>query len=405
MKYQTNLIKNVNGNPIFIKINLDLDAVNATIDHFWKNQIGGTRLPSTNFFSPQTMRDILYWLAQDKSINQIAKIIHFSPKAIRNNLKLSIYYEDCLVDQNGKIIRNLKKYKGPKYRLASYSFKKWMAHFRKYCHVKKKIGLEQSQKQFALFFKWFNNNIDHLIKTIKVSANVIIYHFIKYLKKYNLQAKIPTEQTIYNWVAKKDHSFTKQWFIKLSKGLFGRNNRKKKHLKRLKIYHEKYLSINELPEAAKLRTANHYWELDTVEGKKSDQHVLMVMINRKTRRVIIEKVQRGAQAMLKKLIDVYHKYQLKIDGLIIDNGSENAYLHCFDQLSKIYRCNPNCPTDKPSVENVNRLIRYWVAKATSIEEFSQAEIKAIEDKINHYPRKVLMKNQLMSAYEYEEILK
>ena len=108
MKYQTNLIKNVNSNPIFIKINLDLDVVNAIIDHFWKNQIGGTRLPST----PQTMRDVLYWLAQDKSINQIAKIIHFSTKAIRNNLKLSIYYEDCLVDQNGKTIRNLKKHKG-----------------------------------------------------------------------------------------------------------------------------------------------------------------------------------------------------------------------------------------------------------------------------------------------------
>ena len=41
MKYQINWIKNVNGNSIFIKINLDLDVVNATIDHFWKNQIGG----------------------------------------------------------------------------------------------------------------------------------------------------------------------------------------------------------------------------------------------------------------------------------------------------------------------------------------------------------------------------
>ena len=82
------------------------------------------------------------------------------------------------------------------------------------------------------------------------------------------------------------------------------------------------------------------------------------MINRKTRRVIIKKVQRGAKAMLTKLIDVYHQYQLKIEGLIIDNGSENAYLHCFDQISKIYRCNPYNPTDKPRVENVNRLIRY-----------------------------------------------
>ena len=55
-------------------------------------------------------------------------------------------------------------------------------------------------------------------------------------------------------------------------------------------------------------------------------------------------------------------------------------LHCFDQLSKIYHCNPNCPTDKSSIENVNHLIRYWVAKATSIEEFGQSDIKAIEDK-------------------------
>ena len=63
MKYQTNLIKNINGNPIFIKINLDLDAVNAIIDHFWKNQIDRTRLASTNFFSPQTMHDVLYQAA------------------------------------------------------------------------------------------------------------------------------------------------------------------------------------------------------------------------------------------------------------------------------------------------------------------------------------------------------
>ena len=57
------------------------------------------------------------------------------------------------------------------------------------------------------------------------------------------------------------------------------------------------------------------------------------------------------------------------------------------------------------IKNVNCLIRYWIPKRASIEEFSQSEIKAIEDKINHYPRKVLIKNQLISAYEYEEILK
>ena len=227
---------------------------------------------------------------------------------------------------------------------------------------------------------------------------------MKYLNRHNLKAKIPTEQTIYNWVAKKDHAFKKQFFIKLSRGLFGRNNRKKKQIKQAKIYHEKYLSINDLPKVSILDQSNYYWELDTIEGKKSDQHVLLVMINRKTRRVIIKKVQRGAKAMLTKLIDVYHQYQLKIEGLIIDNGSENAYLHCFEELTKIYRFNPYNPTDKPRVENVNCLIRYWIPKSVSIDLFDEDQVQMIEDKINKYPRKVLVEGILISAYEYEELL-
>ena len=178
--------------------------------------------------------------------------------------------------------------------MAYYSFKKWLANFRRYCFVKKLISLEQSKKRFKLFFQWFNEKIDNLTKSVKISANVIIYQFMKYLNRHNLKAKMPTEQTIYNWVAKKDHSFTKQWFIKLSKGLFGRNNHKKKQIKQAKIHHEKYLSINDLTETSILDQPNYYWALDTLEGKKSDQHVILVMINRKTRRVIIKKVQRRA---------------------------------------------------------------------------------------------------------------
>ena len=404
MKSQKNFIKNINNNLTLIKVISNPNLHNSMINNYWRKYEGGNRVYSTNFFTPEVMSNVLQLLTENKSINKIAEIINFSAKAIRNNLKICLYYENYWVDEEGKKIKNLKKHKGKKYRLAYYSFKKWLANFRRYCFVKKLICLEQSKKRFKLFFQWFNDKIDNLIKSVKISANVIIYQFMKYLNRHNLKAKIPTEQTIYNWVAKKDHSFTKQWFIKLSKGLFGRNNHKKKQIKQAKIYHEKYLSINDLPEASILDQSNYYWELDTVEGKKSDQHVLLVMINRKTRRVIIKKVQCGAKAMLTKLIDVYHQYQLKIEGLIIDNGSENAYLHCFEELTKIYRCNPYNPTDKPRVENVNRLIRYWIPKSVSIDLFEEDQIQMIEDKINQYPRKVLVEGILISAYEYEELL-
>ena len=86
--------------------------------------------------------------------------------------------------------------------------------------------------------------------------------------------------------------------------------------------------------------------------------MLLVMVNRKTRNLIIKKISRGSESMLEAIRKIYYKYNLIINGLIIDNGSENALLHFFDQANAIYRCRPNCPTDKPGVENVNRLIRY-----------------------------------------------
>ena len=86
--------------------------------------------------------------------------------------------------------------------------------------------------------------------------------------------------------------------------------------------------------------------------------MLLVMVNRKTRSLIIKKISRGSESMLEAIGQIYDEYNLTINGLIIDNGSENALLHFFDQVNAIYRCRPNCSTDKPSVENVNRLIRY-----------------------------------------------
>ena len=56
-------------------------------------------------FNPQTMLLVLENLVQNKSINQIAKEIHFSAKAIKNNLKKALHYSDFWVDENGKKLK------------------------------------------------------------------------------------------------------------------------------------------------------------------------------------------------------------------------------------------------------------------------------------------------------------
>ena len=93
---------------------------------------------------------------------KLLKIINFSAKAIRNNLKICLYYENYWVDEKGKKIKNLKKHKGKK--------------------ILHRLILE----------------------------GIVLLKFMKYLNRHNLKAKIPTEPTIYNWVTKKDHSFTKK---------------------------------------------------------------------------------------------------------------------------------------------------------------------------------------------------
>ena len=65
---------------------------------------------------------VLENLAQNKSINQITKEIHFSIKAIRNNLKKALHCSSLLADENGKKIKNSAKFKKVRYRLAFYSF-------------------------------------------------------------------------------------------------------------------------------------------------------------------------------------------------------------------------------------------------------------------------------------------
>ena len=121
------------------------------------------------------------------------------------------------------------------------------------------------------------------------------------------------------------------------------------------------------------------------------------MVNRKTRNLIIKKISRGSESMLEAIRKIYYKYNLIINGLIIDNGSENALLHLFDQVNAIYCCQPNYQTDKPSVENVNHLIPYWISKKTSFDRFNGQQIKTIQENINSYPRKIFAKNKLMSS--------
>ena len=97
MKSQKIFIKNINNNLTLIKVVSNSEVHNSMINNYWRKYEGGNRLYSTNFFTPEVMTNVLQLLTENKSINEIAKIINFSDKAINNYLKKFLVLDGLII--------------------------------------------------------------------------------------------------------------------------------------------------------------------------------------------------------------------------------------------------------------------------------------------------------------------
>ena len=83
--------------------------------------------------------------------------------------------------------------------------------------------------------------------------------------------------------------------------------------------------------------------------------------------------------------------------ITVDNGSEfanvdgmeNSGLRKSEKRTKVYYCHAHHSWERGSNENANRLIRRWFPKGTDFSKVTAAQIAALQDWINNYPRKVL----------------
>ena len=74
-----------------------------------------------------------------------------------------------------------------------------------------------------------------------------------------------------------------------------------------------------------------------------------------------------------------------------DRGKEFA---CYQEVEKtlgvpFYFTRPHSPWQKPSVENLNGLVRQFFPRGTNFQEMSQQEVTQVMDMLNHRPRKCL----------------
>jgi IS30 family transposase len=150
--------------------------------------------------------------------------------------------------------------------------------------------------------------------------------------------------------------------------------------------------IQKRPDYVNLRSEIGHWEIDTAISRKSKAAV-MVLVERKTRYVIIKKLQaKTACFMHNAAVKSLKNYPANIrQSITYDNGTENTLHELTNKVlgTKSYFCNPYHSWEKGTVENIIGIIRRFYSKKTDWKNISQLDLNKVASYINNRPMKLL----------------
>ena len=202
-------------------------------------------------------------------------------------------------------------------------------------------------------------------------------------------------ETIYRYIylnprTKRDHLW--QYLELHRRKRMIKNGRKVKEYTKL----TEAIPIQNRPETINNRSEVGHWETDNMEGKRSDKTAISVTIERLLRSVKLTKLEGHTAQVKTEAVVSRLKEEKKIDknlvkSITFDRGSENSgYKTIAKKLGvEIYACNPYHSWEKGGVENMNKRIRRFIPKGSSIEAITQQYLTILETKLNNTPRKVL----------------
>ena len=155
-------------------------------------------------------------------------------------------------------------------------------------------------------------------------------------------------------------------------------------------------SIEQRPDIVDTREEFGHWEIDSVIGRKVEgESQVMTIVERKLRESIWIKVRdHSAEAIdeaLSALMDQFgDKYNEVFKSITGDNGSEFANLYQIEAKGiAVYFTHPYSSYEKGTNECHNKMLRRFIPKGKSIDDYSADDILYFADKINNLPRKIL----------------
>jgi transposase, IS30 family len=145
------------------------------------------------------------------------------------------------------------------------------------------------------------------------------------------------------------------------------------------------------PAAVETRSRVGHWEGDTVIGAGHKQAIVS-LVERKSGLAMLAKVSnKTAELVGQAIIDRLSPVRERVKTITFDNGKEFANHRVIDQAlsSKAYFADPFASWQRGSNENLNGLLRQYIPKKRPLSTVTEKELKMIEHRLNHRPRKRL----------------
>lgn len=151
--------------------------------------------------------------------------------------------------------------------------------------------------------------------------------------------------------------------------------------------------LKDRPQAAAERSELGHYEMDTVVSRQGCKGGLLVLLDRCSRRYIIEHINFVNQdEIIKGIKRMKARGALRgVRSVTTDNGCEFLNQEKLDRVfkSEVYYTRAYASYEKGSIENCNRLVRRWFPKGTDFNQVSRRAIQQLEDTINNIHRESL----------------
>jgi IS30 family transposase len=133
------------------------------------------------------------------------------------------------------------------------------------------------------------------------------------------------------------------------------------------------------------------FEADTIIGK-GRQGAIVTIVDRKSMYVRLSlPVSKKSHIVASEMIRLLAPFKRKVHTITTDNGLEFARHQSVSKKLQCdyYFCHPYSSWERGLNENINGLIRQYIPKSSSFEHLTQKDIRHIENRLNHRPRKSL----------------